>query len=131
MQDALTAIARFRGNTSVVKTDNGSEFAGKVMDRWAHERKIEIDFSRPGKPTNNATIKSFKGRLRQEYLNENWFLSLADAKQNIEAWRTFYNQVRPHSALAWATPSDYARTHAVPRRIQKQLEPDFFNSGWT
>ncbi|WP_138102989.1 MULTISPECIES: integrase core domain-containing protein [Marinobacter] len=49
----------------------------------------------------------------------------------MEAWRTFYNQVRPHSALEWCTPSDYARKHAVSRRKQKQLEPDFSNSGWT
>ncbi|WP_088828050.1 IS3 family transposase [Marinobacter sp. es.048] len=131
VQEALTAIARFRGNPEVLKTDNGSEFAGKVMDRWAYERNIEIDFSRPGKPTDNATVESFNGRLRQECLNENWFLSLADAMEKIEAWRTFYNQVRPHSALEWCTPSDYARKHAVSRRKQKQLEPDFSNSGWT
>ncbi|WP_394133512.1 IS3 family transposase [Marinobacter nauticus] len=131
VQEALTAIARFRGNPEVLKTDNGSEFAGKVMDRWAYERNIEIDFSRPGKPTDNATVESFNGRLRQECLNENWFLSLADAREKIEAWRAFYNQVRPHSALEWSTPSDYARKHAVSRRKQKQLEPDFSNSGWT
>ncbi|WP_345427037.1 IS3 family transposase [Halioxenophilus aromaticivorans] len=131
VQEALTAIARFRGNPEVLKTDNGSEFAGKVMDRWAYERNIEIDFSRPGKPTDNATVESFNGRLRQECLNENWFLSLADAREKIEAWRTFYNQVRPHSALEWSTPSDYARKHAVSRKKQKQLEPDFSNSGWT
>ena len=131
VQEALTAIARFRGNPDVLKTDNGSEFAGKVMDRWAYERKIEIDFSRRGKPTDNATVESFNGRLRQECLNENWSLSLADAREKIEAWRTFYNQVRPHSALEWSTPSDYARKHAVSRRKQKQLEPDFYNSGWT
>ncbi|MBQ93060.1 MAG: IS3 family transposase [Marinobacter sp.] len=131
VQEALTAIARFRGNPEVLKTDNGSEFADKVMDRWAYERNIEIDFSRPGKPTDNATVESFNGRLRQECLNENWFLSLADAREKIEAWRTFYNQVRPHSALEWSTPSDYARKHAVSRRKQKQLEPDFSNSGWT
>ncbi|WP_153634953.1 IS3 family transposase [Marinobacter salsuginis] len=131
VQEALTAIARFRGNPEVLKTDNGSEFAGKVMDRWAYERNIEIDFSRPGKPTDNATVESFNGRLRQECLNENWFLSLADAREKIEAWRAFYNQVRPHSALEWCTPSDYARKHAVSRRKQEQLEPDFSNSGWT
>lgn len=102
VQEALTAIARFRGNPDpdVLKTDN-------------------------------ATVESFNGRLRQECLNENWFLSLADAREKVEAWRTFYNQVRPHSALEWSTPSDYARKHAVSRRKQHQLEPDFSNSGWT
>ena len=131
VQEALTAIARFRGNPEVLKTDNGSEFAGKVMDRWAYERNIEIDFSRPGKPTDNAMVESFNGRLRQECLNENWFLSLADAREKIEAWRMFYNQVRPHSALEWCTPSDYARKHAASRRKQKPLEPDSSNSRWT
>ncbi len=101
------------------------------MDRWAYERNIEIDFSRPGKPTDNATVESFNGRLRQECLNENWFLSLSDAREKIEAWRTFYNQVRPHSALEWSAPPDYDRKHAVSRRKQKQSEPDFSISGWT
>lgn len=125
VKEALTRIARFRGNPKTLKADNGSEFAGKVMDRWAYERQIEIDFSRPGKPTDNATVESFNGRLRQECLNENWFLSLQDAEQKIEAWRTFYNQVRPHSALEWLTPSDYARKHAVSRQKEQPLEPDF------
>ncbi len=95
------------------------------MDRWAYERQIEIDFSRPGKPTNNATVESFNGRLRQECLNENWFLSLTDAEQKIETWRTFYNQVRPHSALGWSTPADYAQKHAISGHLEPQLEPDF------
>jgi len=60
VQEALTAIVRFRGNPDVLKTDNCSEFAGKVMDRWAYERKIEIDFSRLGKPTDNATGSRFE-----------------------------------------------------------------------
>ena len=95
------------------------------MDRWAYERDIKIDFSRPGKPTDNATVESFNGRLRQECLNENWFLSLADARQKIEAWRSFYNQVRPHSALGWLTPADYARKYAVPHENGRHLKPDF------
>jgi len=70
-------------------------------------------------------VESFNGRLRQEYLNENWFLSLADSEQKVEAWSTFYNQVSPHSALVWPTPSDYARKHAVSDRLKQQLEPDF------
>lgn len=104
---------------------HGSEFAGKVMDRWAYERDIEIDFSRPGIPTDNATVESFNGRLRQECLNENWFLSLDDARHKIEAWRVFYNQVRPHSALDWMTPSDYARKHALDSQNEQPQEPDF------
>jgi hypothetical protein len=96
--------------------------AGKVMDRWAYERQIGIDFSRPGKPTDNTTVESFNGRLRQECLNENGFPSLAAAREKIETWGTFYNQVRLHSALEWFTLSDYARKHAVSRRKQHQRE---------
>ncbi|SQC91426.1 Integrase core domain [Cedecea neteri] len=72
-----------------------SEFAGKMLDRWVYERGIRIDFSRPGKPTDNATVESFNGRLRQECLNENWFMSLEDARCKIEAWRIHYNQRCP------------------------------------
>ncbi len=131
VQEALTAIARFRGNPKVLKIDNGSEFAGKVMDRWAYERGIEIDFSRPGMPTDNATVESFNGRLRQECLNENCFLSSADAREKIDAWRAFYNQVRPHFALGWSTPADYARKHAMIEQKQRPEKPDFSSSGWT
>ena len=66
----VDAIARERGAPQTIKADDGSEFISKVMDRWAYERKVEIDFSRPGKPTDNAMIESFNGRLRQECLNE-------------------------------------------------------------
>ena len=79
------------------------------MDRWAYERGIELDFSRPGKPTDNAKIESFNGRFRQECLNQHWFLSLDDAKVKIEAWRQYYNETRPHSALQWESPARFAR----------------------
>jgi putative transposase len=82
-----------------IKSDNGSEFVGKVMDKWLYENKIKQDLSRPSKPTDNAYIESFNGRLRQECLNEHWFMSLGYAKAKIEAWRNAYNTSRPHSAL--------------------------------
>ena len=80
----------------MLKADNGSEFAGKMLDKWVYERQIKIDLSRPGNPTDNATVETFNGRLRQECLNENGFMSLDDARCKIEAWRVFYNQSRPH-----------------------------------
>jgi putative transposase len=67
-----------------------------------------LDFSRPGKPTDNAYIESFNGRFRQECLNDHWFLSLDDARDKVEAWRRDYNEERPHSALGNATPEEYA-----------------------
>ena len=72
VKEGITRIARFRGNPKILKAGNDFEFAGKVMDRWAYERQIEIDLSRPSKPTDNTTVESFNGRLRQEYLNKNW-----------------------------------------------------------
>lgn len=105
----LNLIVHERGRPETIKTDNGSEFVGKVMDKWAYEHGVELDFSRPGKPTDNAMVESFNGRLRQECLNEHWFMSLADAQDKIEAWRRSYNEARPHGALDWKTPNEFAR----------------------
>ena len=89
-----------------------------IMDKWAYERGVELDFSRPGKPTDNARggEPSTVG-LRQECLNANWFLSLDDAKAKIGAWRTYYNESRPHSALDWSTPTEFARRCRPAGRI--------------
>jgi putative transposase len=87
-----------------IKVDNGSEFISKALDQWAYEHNVVLDFSRPGKPTDNAFIESFNGSLRDECLNVNWFLSLDDAQQKLEAWRLDYNQFRPHSSLGGQTP---------------------------
>lgn len=106
---AVEQLVLERGKPTAMKVDNGSEFAGKTMDRWAYDQGVELDFSRPGRPIDNAAIESFNGRFRQECLNENWFLSLADAKGKIEAWRVFYNEVRPHSSIGWLTLAEYAR----------------------
>lgn len=81
----LKGIVAARGKPKTIKTDNGSEFVGKVMDKWAYEQGIEVDLSRPGKPTDNVMVESFNGRLRQECLNQHWFLTLEDAKAKIEA----------------------------------------------
>jgi len=105
----LNRICAARGLPKTIKTDNGSEFISKVMDRWVYERGVELDFSRPGKPTDNARAESFNGRLRQECLNAHRFLSLKDARTKIEAWRKDYNENRPHSALGWPTPIEFAR----------------------
>jgi putative transposase len=80
----------------------------KSLDWWAYFNKVTLDFSRPGKPTDNAFIESFNGRVRQECLNQHWFLSLADASEKIEGWRIDYNTVRPHSSLGDRTPKEFA-----------------------
>ena len=91
----------------------GPEFISKALDRWAYENGVTLDFSRPGKPTDNAFVESFNGRLRDECLNSHWFLSLADARAKIEAWRRGYNESHPHTALGWLTPAEYAASAGV------------------
>ncbi len=91
-----------------IRIDNGSEFTGQAMDQWAHAKQIKLDFIRPGKPNENAFIESFNGKFRNECLNENWFLSLEDARRTIEEWRVDYNEHRPHSSLGGLTPKEFA-----------------------
>ena len=76
-------------------------------DKWSYEHSIILDYSRPGKPTDNAYIESFNGSFRDECLNMHWFLSLDDARSKIEAWRNDYNEFRPHSALNNLTPKEF------------------------
>ena len=124
----LNSIVDGRGLPKTIKTDNGSEFISQVMDKWAYERRVELDFSRPGKPTDNAGVESFNGRLRQECLNASWFLSLADARAKIDAWRTYYNESRPHSALEWATPAGFARRCGLQAATAMSKEPEISTS---
>lgn len=124
----LTAITEARGLPCTIKSDNGSEFISKVMDKWAYERGVELDFSRPGKPTDNANVESFNGRLRQECLNATWFMSLDDARGKIEAWRRYYNESRPHSALDWATPAEFARRCWLQPAMAISEEPEISTS---
>ncbi len=110
---AMMRISAVRGAPKTIRVDNGPEFISKALDRWAYENGVTLDFSRPGKPTDNAFVESFNGRLRDECLNTHWFLSLADARAKIEAWRRDYNERRPHTALGWLTPQEYAAAEAA------------------
>jgi putative transposase len=103
----VEGIKKIHGKPCFIKVDNGPEFISKELDKWAYENKVTLDFSRPGKPTDNAFIESFNGSFRDECLNVNWFLSLDDAKEKIEAWRRDYNDWRPHSSLDNLTPNQY------------------------
>jgi putative transposase len=106
----LERIAEARGLPETITVDNGPEFVGKALDSWAYQKGVKLNFIRPGKPIENAYAESFNGRLRDECLNTNWFVSLKQARQIIENWREDYNQVRPHSSLNDLTPVEYART---------------------
>ena len=113
----LTRLARERGRPKALKVDNGPEFAGRMLDQWAHLNGVEIDFSRPGKPTDNAHIEAFNARLRAECLNASWFLSLADARDRLEAWRREYNEERPHGSLGNLTPRAFAEQAQHARKV--------------
>lgn len=106
--DTMNQIATQQGRKPQrIQVDNGSEFISKALDRWAYEQGVVLDFSRPGKPTDNPFIESFNGSFRDECLNIHWFLSLDDAREKIESWRYDYNTFRPHSSLDNMTPEDY------------------------
>ncbi len=105
----LERLKATQGLPKRIAVDNGPEFISKVLDAWAHEHGIQLEFSRPGKPTDNAFIESFNSRLRQDCLNQHWFRSIAEAQTIIEAWRQDYNANHPHSALGYAAPEVFAR----------------------
>ncbi|TIH18021.1 transposase [Marinifilum sp. JC120] len=98
-----------------IQVDNGSEFISKALDKGAYKNEVVLDFSRPGKPTDNPFIESFNGSFRDECLNTHWFLSVSDARNKIETWRKEYNEFRPHSSLGDQTPNDFALAHKTPK----------------
>lgn len=106
--EIMEELKQDRGLPQRIKIDNGPEFISKDLDKWAYENGICLDFSRPGKPTDNAMIESFNRSFRDECLNVHWFLSLDDAREKIEKFRVEYNEFRPHSSLDNLTPNEYA-----------------------
>ena len=114
---ALDRAAAELGYPKTIRLDNGPEFISKDLDLWAFVHDVTLDFSRPGKPTDNAFIESFNGKFRSECLNANWFLSLDEARQKCEAWRRDYNEVRPHSAIGNQVPAALHRMDSKPSRL--------------
>jgi putative transposase len=106
--DVLNNVVRQRGAPKYLFADNGAEFTGHLVDLWAYHHGVRIDFSRPGKPTDNAFIETFNGSLRDECLNVHWFETISEARRLIEDWRIDYNESRPHMALGNIPPGEYA-----------------------
>jgi len=100
----LDRVCNEVGFPATIRVDQGSEFVSRDLDLWAYQRGVTLDFSRPGKPTDNAYIEAFNGRFRAECLNAHWFLSLADAQKKVEDWRRYYNEERPHGAIGNRPP---------------------------
>lgn len=105
----LERVTAIYGLPKRIRTDQGTEFKSKDVDLWAWKNGVVMDFSRPGKPTDNAFAEAFNSRVRAELLSANWFLSLADARTKCDAWRQEYNEVRPHSSLGQKTPMEQAQ----------------------
>ena len=105
----LDTVIATRKRPAMIVSDNGSEFTSMAILRWSQERFVEWHYIAPGKPQQNAFVESFNGKLRDELLNETVFLSLAEARIILAAWRHDYNTQRPHSTLGWLTPSEFAK----------------------
>jgi putative transposase len=100
--------------------DNGPEFSGHALDRWAFQHGVQLHFIQPGKPVQNAFIESFNGKFRDECLNEHWFLTLQEAQLVIEAWRREYNEERTHSTIGDVTPMEFIHN----QQDRSQAAPD-------
>jgi putative transposase len=108
----VRVLDRLRGERALptqLVLDNGPELISRVLEQWAHQHDVTLHFIDPGKPIQNAHCESFHSRLRDECLNEHWFLSLGDARTIVEGWRHDYNHERPHSALGYQTPAAFAQ----------------------
>jgi putative transposase len=127
---ALDQVVRFRGAPRAIRTDQGPEFTGRALDQWAYRNGVDLKLIQAGKPTQNAYIESFNGKFRDECLNEHWFATLAEARILINEWRRDYNERRPHSALRYLTPTEFAaraRTTSSCERVKsmENLNQDF------
>jgi putative transposase len=106
----VAVLERLRQTVGVpqrIAIDNGPEFISKALDAWAYRHQVQLEFSRPGKPTDNAYVESFNGHFRAECLDQHWFTSLEEARAVIEQWRVEYNQERPHRSLRQQTPAAF------------------------
>ena len=112
----LEAVKETRGVPQTIRVDNGSEFRSKALDLWAYKHQVKLEFIEPGKPTprghpQNGQIESFNGRFRAECLDQEWFTSLHEAREIIQAWGLSYNSQRPHSSLGYLPPDVWTRNY--------------------
>src|ERR1019366_5675782 len=130
----LDAVTQQRGVPEAIQLDNGPEFISRAVDQWAYAHGVALHFIEPGKPVQNAFIESFNGKFRDECLNQNWFVSLEDARRIIEGWRVDYNTVRPHSSLGVSNPGGIRGRNRRgkglwKRRCVEKYKP-LFHSAW-
>jgi transposase InsO family protein len=106
--DQLFQLIIFRGIPEHIRSDNGSEFTARAIRKWLNSLGVKTLFIEPGSPWENGYIESFNGKLRDELLNREIFITLTEAKVLIEQWRREYNQIRPHSSLGYRPPAPEA-----------------------
>ncbi len=111
---ALDQLVSRRGAPRQITVDNGPEHTSVALGEWAENHGVDLRFSRPGKPTENAFVESFNGKSRDECSNENWFLGVGDARRIIEVWRREYNEERPHMSLGMRPPAAFAALWSPP-----------------
>jgi putative transposase len=109
--EVLTRLVSVHGTPRYLRSDNGPEFVARAILRWLQAAQIETAFIDPGKPWQNGTDESFNGTFRDQHLSLQWFRNRAEATVSIEQWRQHYNDVRPHSSLAYLTPAAFKATH--------------------
>lgn len=120
---ALARASQCRSLPRSITVDHGTEFTSRALDQWAWENGVQLDFTRPGKPTDSGLCESFNGRLRDECLNVIEFESIDHAREKIEAWRIDCNEQRPHGALGHLTPSEYANSGRECTLEVAELQP--------
>ena len=121
----LDQVAELRSYPEVITCDNGSEFTCRAMDEWAHRRRVKLDFIRPGKPVENAYAESFNGKLRDECLNQNQFVVIAEASVILEAYQKEFNEERPHGSLNGLSPKQFAQRHTTMLQTNDTQIPQF------
>jgi putative transposase len=117
----LDSVAAIYGYPKYLRIDNGTEFTSKLMQRWSEEHDVELLFIQPGKPTQNAFIESFNNRVRTEFLNAQWFRTLAEGQLKAHAWLHRYNTTHSHSALGYRTPEEFLATYEITQSPQKSV----------
>ncbi|MEF9476060.1 MAG: IS3 family transposase [Candidatus Mariimomonas ferrooxydans] len=115
----LDQAALMSGMPKILVMDNGPELTSRAMLIWAKTRGVQLHYIQPGKPNQNAYVESFNGKFRDECLNQQWFISLEEARQVIEAWRVDYNTERPHSSLNNQAPSVFKKAYETQKQDAK------------
>jgi hypothetical protein len=125
----LDRIAEYRPLPKMIRVDHGPELTSLALDAWAYARGVKLAFIQPGKPTQSAFIESFNGRVRDERLNDHWFLTLQRSTCPVEAWRKDYSSARPHSSLGNITPAELRlNVNLQPRILLHDIANFCFNT---